>query len=79
MGLSMIPFDASTVLADRREMRAAGDKGDVRPGRGGRGAVRSTDAARADHRDAHAPLLCQAEWDATEHLSDDAGESSRRR
>jgi hypothetical protein len=53
VGFAAIPFDAKSVLAHRREMRAARDKGHIRPGLGERSAVGPADAAGADHRDAH--------------------------
>ena len=79
MGLAAIPLDAQPILTDRRKMGAACDKRDVRPGRRERRAIGSADAARPDHRDAHGPLLCQAEWESTKHLSNNPAESSRRR
>ena len=57
MGLATIALDSQPILADRRQMRATRDKGNVRPGRSERCAIRSTNAARADHGDAHALLL----------------------
>src|SRR5439155_3704138 len=57
MGRAAVALYPQPVLADRREMRAARDKGDIRSGCRERGAVGPTDAARADHRDAHPVLL----------------------
>ena len=51
--LAAVALDPETVRLHRREMRAARDKGDVRPGLGQRGAVGPADPAGADDRDAH--------------------------
>ena len=58
MRLAAIAFDPEAVLADRREMRAARDEGDVRTGLGERRAVDSADPAGPDNRDAHTTRSC---------------------
>jgi len=56
MGLTAISLDPQSVLADRREMRAAGDERDVDSGLGERGAIGPADPSGANHCDAHAIL-----------------------
>ena len=56
MILAAVALDPQAVLLHRGEMRAARDKGDIRPGLGESRAVDRADAAGADDRDAHASL-----------------------
>ncbi len=53
LGFAAVAFDPQAMLAHRREMRAARDKGDLRPRLGERGAVGAADPAGADNRDPH--------------------------
>ncbi len=57
MGLAAIALDLETVLANCCEMGAARNEDHIRPGPGERGAIGPTDAAGADHGDAHPFLL----------------------
>ncbi len=54
LDFAAVAFDAQAVFAHRRDMRATGDKDDIRPRLGERGAVNRADAAGADNCDPHA-------------------------
>ena len=49
-------LDLQSLALHRREMRAAGDEGDIGARLGQRGAEAAADAARSDYRDPHATL-----------------------